>query len=256
MHNIVMLISEQVSEYHEKGYVALRGIFNADEVAAWDAESKHLLELGIAHEHNLRTVTYRTSTGALIVDRYSPIIDLSLVFKALTEDERILNCLRQLCSDDMLLFKDKIIYKMPGVPGYNIHQDYSYWQTFPKELVNVIVSIDRADEDNGGVEFFPGYHDRLLSTAGELRAMNKEEARQIDFSKGEIVKTKPGDVVIFDGLTPHRSSVNHTHSLRRQVYLTYSPAKHGDLYREQIRHFAEAYRHRVGWEAKERLFFR
>lgn len=251
-----MLTSEQIREYHQKGYVALRSIFTAAEVTVWDAESKRLLELGIAHEHNLRTVTYRTSIGTLIVDRFSPIIDLSPIFKALTEDERILNCLRQLCSDDMLLFKDKIIYKMPGVPGYNIHQDYSYWQLFPKELVNVIVSIDSADEDNGGVEFFPGYHDRLLSTPGELRAMNKDEAKQIDFSQGEVVKTRPGDVVIFDGLTPHRSGVNRTHGLRRQVYLTYSPAKYGDLYQEQIRQFAEAYRNRTGWEAKEHLFFR
>lgn len=251
-----MLNSEQVSEYHEKGYVALRGIFNADEVVAWDAESKRLLELGIAHEHNLRTVTYRTTTGTLIVDRYSPIIDLSPIFKSLTEDERILNCLRQLCQDDVLLFKDKIIYKMPGVPGYNIHQDYSYWQKFPRELVNVIVSIDPADEDNGGVEFFAGYHDRLLSMPGELRAMSKEEAKQIDFSKGEVVKTRPGDMVIFDCLTPHRSGVNRTHSLRRQVYLTYSPAKHGNLYQEQIRHFAESYGNRAGREVKERLFFR
>src|ERR1044072_4245756 len=91
----VSLTSEQADEYREKGYVALKGIFNADEVAAWEAESKRLLALGIAHEHNLRTVTYRTSTGALIVDRFNPVIDLSPVFKSLTEDARLLSCLRQ-----------------------------------------------------------------------------------------------------------------------------------------------------------------
>src|SRR6267142_3434231 len=253
---MTILTSEEISSYQEKGYLPLAGAFTSDEVKAWDDESKRLLRLGLAHEDNLRTVMYRTPAGLPIVDRMNPVVDISPLFKALTQDERIMGPLRELYGEDMLLFKDKIIYKMPGVPGYPIHQDYSSWQTFPRDLVNVIVSIDPADADNGGVEFFPVYHKRLLSTPNELRYMSKEEAEQIDFSRVEVVKTSPGDMVIFDCLTPHRSGVNKSSRLRRQLYLTYSSAKNGDLYEKQLEFIDETYRKRRSAEARERLFFR
>lgn len=256
MKVIATLASEQISSYQKKGYLTLAGAFTSDEVTAWDAESKRLLRLGLAHDDNLRTVTYQTPVGIPIVDRMNPVVDISPLFRALTADERIMRPLRELYQDDMLLFKDKIIYKMPGVTGYPIHQDYSSWQLFPMNLVNVIISIDAADADNGGVEFFPGYHDRLLSTPGELRYMTDEEAEQIDFSKVEVVKTNPGDIVIFDCLTPHRSGVNRSSRLRRQLYLTYSSAKNGDLYQKQLQYIEETYRNKRSGEARERLFFR
>lgn len=250
-----MLTQEQIDEYRRKGYVLLRGFFSADEAAAWDVESRRLLTLGLGHRDNWRSVTYRTNMGLTILDRLGPVIDISPAFKRLVQEKRILQPLRELYGEEMLLFKDKIIYKMLGVPGYKIHQDYSSWQVFPKDLVNVIVSIDAADEENGGVEFFLGYHDRLLSTPGEIRHMNRTEAEQIDFSRGEMVRTRPGDMVIFDCLTPHRSGINKSERLRRQLYLTYSSARNGDLYQRQLEHVEQVRRKEAG-EAAARLFFR
>jgi ectoine hydroxylase-related dioxygenase (phytanoyl-CoA dioxygenase family) len=246
---------EQVSCFREKGYVCLGEVFSVEEVAAWDAESRRLLRLGLAHGDNLRAVSYLSSTGLRVVDRLGPVIDISPLFGALARDERILEALRSLYGHEMLLFKDKIIYKMLGVPGYGLHQDYSLWQRFPRDLANVIVSIDGADAFNGGVEFFPGYHERLLSTPGELRYLNEEEARQIYFEKGETPATEPGDVIVFDCLTPHRSGINRSNRLRRQLYLTYSSAHNGDLYEKQLRFLEEQGRAKRGAAARN-LFFR
>ena len=245
----------QIDHYREKSYAALRGVFTGEEVAGWEAESRRLLRLGLAHEDNWRTVLYRSPAGLAVVDRISPVIDISPVFAELARDERILRPLRTLYGEEMLLFKDKLIYKMPGVAGYEMHQDYSSWQTFPRNLVNVIVAIDGAGADNGGVEFFPGYSDRLLSTEGELRYMTADEAVRIDLGGGEVLTTEPGDVVVFDCMTPHRSGVNGSNRLRRQLYLTYSSARNGDLYREQLRFIEETERERRG-AASGRLFFR
>ena len=245
----------EIDGYRRRGYAALRGVFAAGEVAAWEAESRRLLRLGLAHEDNWRTVLYRSPAGLAVVDRLSPVIDISPVFASLVRDARILRPLGELCGDALLLFKDKLIYKMPGAAGYEMHQDYSSWQTFPRDLVNVIVAIDGADARNGGVEFFPGYHGRLLSTEGELRYMSAAETKQIDLGTGEVLTTEPGDVVVFDCLTPHRSGVNRSNRLRRQLYLTYSPARHGDLYGAQLRYIEETERARRG-AAAARLFFR
>lgn len=233
------LSEEQQESYRQKGYLKIEHVFDAEEINAWDVESKRLLKVGLGKDDNSRLAMYRTPVGLSVIDRINPVIDISTVFRAVVEDQRIRSPLRELYKDHMILFKDKIIYKMPGVPGYNMHQDYSSWQRFPLDLANVIVSIDGADAKNGGVEFFPGHHHALLSPPGELRYMNNDEAAQIDMSSGEIIETGAGDMVIFDSLTPHRSGINQSNRLRRQLYLTYSSARNGDMYQAQLDYMKE-----------------
>lgn len=235
---MITLTEKQIESYRKQGYLELKQVFSSEDVDIWDAESKRLLKLGFAYDDKARAVMYRMPLGFTIIDRINPVIDISPLFRALVQDERIRAPLRELYQDDMILFKDKIIYKMPGMPGYNMHQDYSSWQRFPLDLANVIVSIDGADADNGGVEFFPGYHG-LLSTPGELRYMNNEEAAQIDLSSGDVIELSSGDVVIFDSMTPHRSGINKSNRLRRQLYLTYSSARNGDMYQTQLDYMEE-----------------
>jgi hypothetical protein len=249
------LTDSQLDAYRRRGYLTLRGLFAEEEVAAWDAESRRLLRLGIAHEHNMRTIPHYLTESVWVVDRLDPVMDISPVFRGLAADERLRAVLRRIFADEPLLFKDRLIYKMIGMPGYPIHQDYSWWQEFPADLVNVLVAIDGADADNGALELFPGHH-RLLSAPGEMRHMNDEEARQVDLDGGELMVTRPGDVVIFDCMTPHRSGPNRSNRLRRQLYLTYSPARHGDLYQKQLQLFLEGRSSRhLPEDYKKRSFF-
>jgi hypothetical protein len=252
----VSITPEQVECYREKGYLLLAGLFRPEETAQWAEECRRLLRLGLSHVNNIRTVLSRTPAGVPVPDRMNPVVDISPAFKALAEDGRILKALRLLYDEEMRLFKDKIIFKMPGVEGYSVHQDYCLWQHFPRNIANVLISIDGADEENGAVEFFAGYHAELLSSAGEHRYMNQEEAARIDFEKGELLKTEPGDMIIFDCLTPHRSGANRSHRLRRQLYLSYSSVKNGDLYDAQLRYAEEYYRNRRPPAERGRLFFR
>jgi hypothetical protein len=62
MKVLTTITSKQISSYEEKGYLSLASAFTPDEVKVWDAESKRLLRLGLAHEDNLRTV--RTGRGS------------------------------------------------------------------------------------------------------------------------------------------------------------------------------------------------
>lgn len=251
------LTAEQAAKYRRDGYAILRGLFSREDVGAWAAECKRLLRLGIAHKDNQRTLAHYLTETMYVIDRFDPVIDISPVFMELARDSRITKPLSELCGEDVLLFKDRLIYKMVGTTGYPIHQDYSWWQAFSPDVMNVILAIDAADAENGAVELFPGYHDRLLSAPGEMRHMNAEEAEQIDLTDGEMFETQPGDMIIFHCLTPHRSGPNRSNRLRRQVYFSYSPARHGDLYETQLRLFKQGLAsRRISEEDKERLTFR
>ncbi|HZI18223.1 MAG TPA: phytanoyl-CoA dioxygenase family protein [Pyrinomonadaceae bacterium] len=252
-----VLTPSQLETFRRKGFLTLRGLFGEEEVAGWSRECKRLLGLGLAHKDNIRTRPFFVTETFWLVDRLDPVLDISDLFRALARDERVAGPPRDLLGDEALLFKDRLIYKMVGMPGYPLHQDYSWWQEFPRDLINVAVAIDPADSENGALELFPGYHDRLLSAPGEMRHMNEEEARQVDPDSGELMATEPGDVIIFDCMTPHRSGPNISNRMRRQLYLTYSAAGHGDLYQRQLELMKEG---RSSWkltdERKARVFFR
>lgn len=233
------LTYEQLNDYRENGYLVLRSVFTEKETAVWRQECERLISLDdYIHPDNLRVGYRKMPDGTSVLEKYDPVHDLSPVFRDLTKDERILSPLRDLYLDEPTLFKDKLIFKLPGVAGYTMHQDAAWWQGFPMEgLISVMVAIDGATEENGGLELFPGYHDRLRSTPGVLRNMNDKEIAEIDLSKGQIVETHPGDLILFHSFTPHRSGPNTANVSRRQLYLTYSPSKNGQLYKAHYQHF-------------------
>lgn len=238
MKKMNFLTNEQLKDYNENGYLVLRKVFTDQEAALWRQECERLLSLDEYLGPNNLRVGYRKVEDRPIIEKIDPVQDISAVFRALETDERILSPLRDIYLDEPTLFKDKLIYKLPGVSGYTMHQDAAWWQGFPIEgLISVMIAIDGASEENGGLELFPGYHDRLRSTPGELRNMNEEEIAEIDLSKGQIVETHPGDVIIFHSFTPHQSGSNTVNVSRRQLYLTYSPAKNGQLYHAHYQHY-------------------
>jgi ectoine hydroxylase-related dioxygenase (phytanoyl-CoA dioxygenase family) len=107
------------------------------------------------------------------------------------------------------------------------------------DLLSVSLQIDPANKDNGCIELFEGYHDRLVTTAGEERGFNDEERKQLDHSNAHLMETIPGDLLIFHSLTPHQSGKNHTTHPRRSLYLTYNAERAGNLRDEYYKHYME-----------------
>jgi ectoine hydroxylase-related dioxygenase (phytanoyl-CoA dioxygenase family) len=243
------LSPEQLETYRRTGYIILRGLFRPEEIAVWMAESDRLLTSDLVAPNNLRTSPRKLADGRLQCERFDPVIDVSPVFKSVVYDERILGPLRDIFDgDDATLFKDKLIFKVPGMSGYTMHQDYAWWQPTgpdsmlaqvgPDDILSVAIAIDGAETSNGALELFEGYHHNLLTPKGELRNMALPESDEwIDEARGELIATQPGDVIIFHSLAPHRSGNNTSDRGRRQLYMTYNSAKCGDFYAAQQQHY-------------------
>lgn len=78
----------------------------------------------------------------------------------------------------------------------------------------------------------------MLTPAGLRTNFRPEEIALIDPRLGEKIETVPGDVLIFHSLAPHQSGTNTVDVFRRSFYLTYSAARSGDFYADQL----EAYK--------------
>lgn len=237
--------------YRDDGFVVLPGFFDAGEVAVWLSECDRLAASGVVHPDNIRTHVLNSERAP---DRLDPVVDLSPALRRLATGTRLLGVARALLGEEARLFKDKLILKPPGDRGYLAHQDYAYWHRLPAppaSLITIVVALDPATVDNGALELFAGLHHRLLTDPG-VPADVPESALP---AAGKLVEANPGDVVAFHSLAPHRSGDNRTDRPRRQLFLSYCAASHGDLYRTYYDQLHQSVRRQMAPDARARAYF-
>jgi ectoine hydroxylase-related dioxygenase (phytanoyl-CoA dioxygenase family) len=228
----------QIAQYHIDGFVVVRNVFAVERVIALQAEAEQLCQrLDLIDTDNIRCRWQNeVDTGECRFDCFDPVIDLSDVCARAARDPRLLEIVSRLYGEPACLFKDKLIFKAPGTLGYNLHQDYISWKTFPTTFMTAIVAIDAADASNGATEVFPGYHMQgCLTPKDGMYHQLADDA--VDVSKGVVLELAPGDVAIFSGFTPHRSGPNRSAQSRRLLYLSYNAVSDGGDQRD--RHYEE-----------------
>src|SRR5262247_217432 len=156
------LDARAVLQYKEDGFLIVRGVFTADEISALDAEAERLYRRNdLIDTDNIRCRWQNHfQTGECRFDCFDPIIDISSACERVARSPLLLGLAGQLYGERASLFKDKLIFKLPGAEGYRLHQDYIAWESFPKSFLTAIVAIDPCDAENGATEVFRGYHRR------------------------------------------------------------------------------------------------
>jgi hypothetical protein len=232
------LSNDQISFYRDQGFLIVREVFTADETESLSNEADALL----ARQELITTQNIRcrwsdhVETKECTFDCFDPVIDIGPVCRYFAYDRRMIEIVSALYDDEARLFKDKLIFKKPGLKGYDLHQDFIGWKSFPESFVTAIVAIDSTSKNNGATEVFPEVHKQgyLSPRDGEYHQL---PLSAIDESRGVLLEMSPGDVAIFSGFTPHRSAPNHSDKSRRQLYLSYNADRDGGDQREA--HYGE-----------------
>jgi 2-aminoethylphosphonate dioxygenase len=218
----------RVAQYRAEGFIIVRGVFSAAEVAALDAEANRVFGLNdLKDTNNIRCRwSDDVETKECRFDCFDPVSDLSSAIGSLARDARMIGLVSDLYGEPAHLFKDKLIYKPPNAKGYNLHQDYISWPSFPKTFVTAIVAIDPSSAENGATEVFSGYHLKgcLTPIDGNYHQLADDA---VDASTGVMLDLAPGDVAVFSGFTPHRSGPNRSPNWRRLLYLSYNAESDG-----------------------------
>jgi ectoine hydroxylase-related dioxygenase (phytanoyl-CoA dioxygenase family) len=254
-----VLTEEQRAAYEEDGYLVLRGFFPPGlmEEAVCEADALLHRHRDLIAVENLRCRWQpNVNTGACEFETFDPIIDLSPVCRRIALGARLLEALSSLYGEEACLFKDKLIYKPPGLKGYGLHQDWIAWPGFPRSFLTVLVPFERADAVNGCTQVYPGYHHggSLSAEDGQYHELPDsvvDEARRVD------LELDPGDIAVFGGFTPHRSAPNRSDRWRRQLYLSYNKVSEGGHQRDK--HYQEFHRWlhvKYGEYGKRNLYFR
>jgi ectoine hydroxylase-related dioxygenase (phytanoyl-CoA dioxygenase family) len=222
---------EECARMARDGYLVVRGFFGAGEIAdllRWTAELETAPEEAgrhwVYHEDSL------TEPGRRVMQRIENFCPFHTGFDALVRDGAMSRWTSALMGGPVVLFKDKINFKMPGGPGFKAHQDQQAgWGCYAPIFVTAMVSIDPATLENGCLEVVRGRHREGL--VGEEWNPLDETGLAL-----EAVPTEPGDAIFFDSFAPHASKPNFTDRPRRVLYLTYNLASAGD---QRHRYYAD-----------------
>ena len=220
--------NQQRALYEELGFIFVRSLLDPAVIEKALEEAITLRERhDLISTRNLRC-RWQTNvrTKECQFETFDPIIDLSPACEALARDAGLMAVLAELYGEPACLFKDKLIYKPPGCPGYGLHQDWIAWDGFPRSFLTVLIPLEPATLANGCTVVYPGYHRNgsLSVTDGNYHEL---PAEIVDESIAVPLELNVGDVAIFGGFTPHRSAPNMTNGWRRQLYLSYNKTSDG-----------------------------
>ena len=126
---------------------------------------------------------------------------------------------------EMLLFKDKINYKLPFGNGFQAHLDAPAYDHIGRiEHITANIAIDAATPENGCLEVVPGSHrmDVELSHGGHISEAWENSQSWVS------VPLERGDMLIFGSHLAHRSARNLTSAKRASLYATYHMRADGD----------------------------
>jgi ectoine hydroxylase-related dioxygenase (phytanoyl-CoA dioxygenase family) len=220
-----------VARMRRDGYLVVRNFVSPHQLAEllqWTAQLEGAPE--VSGRHWVYREDSVTTPDRRVIQRIENFCPYHAGFDRFIRDSALVRWSGALMGAPVVLFKDKINFKMPGGAGFKAHQDQQAgWTVYAPLFVTAMVTLDAATLENGCLEVSAGRHREGL--IGEQWKPLEEQGLNL-----QAIPTGPGDVIFFDSFVPHASKPNLTDSPRRILYITYNLASEGD-HRE--RYFAD-----------------
>lgn len=216
------LTAEQVRAFDTDGYVVVRDVFTAGEIAAvravvdgFEAEA----EAALRGRDDDRL--FIAEAGAIT---FAPhLVTRSPALAAFARHPALAAVTADLVGPDVDLYWDQAVYKKPEKPRrFPWHQDNGYAFVEPQQYLTCWVPLTDARLENGCPQVAPGLHRR-----GTLAHRYVEPLGYECFAEppGDVAVAEAavGDVVVFSSLTPHLTGPNLTDRVRKAYILQYAP---------------------------------
>ena len=176
-------------------------------------------------------------SGNRLYDRY---LDNRLVFQ-LCADPVIIDAVRHVLGNDLLLWASAFIPKLPRGPEIPWHQDAHYWPLEPLIVVTAWIAVSDVTMQNGCLQVLPGTHKQLRPYVNSTHASGLDkltDVSQFNLNTAETLELKAGEFVVFNEQTVHRSFENVTDQTRMALVARYTTCM-VKLHQEQFPFFKE-----------------
>ncbi|CAI6101453.1 hypothetical protein V2G26_014767 [Clonostachys chloroleuca] len=221
---------QQVNFFREQGYLVLRAdehkLVTPEELKIWTEE----IAAWPRAPGKWMPYDETTASGERQLMRTENFTDYHNGFKKLLLGDSLRGVLAEVTGDEMLLFKDKINYKLPNGNGFVAHIDGPAYDHIGRiEHTTANLAVDAATVENGCLEVVPGSHKMDI----ELSLGSRIADRWVESHEWVQVPLNPGDLLIFGSHMAHRSSPNKSPFRRASLYATYYCRKDGEDLRQR-----------------------
>ncbi len=220
------LTAEQVTAFHEEGYLIVRGLLPPDEV-------RLLLDTFMAMHARGPVEGYfkpvpAEEAGGDPLKMYPRVMHPhrwdSVALRYLL-DPRLAEILADLFGEEPLAAQSMFYFKPAGARGQALHQDNFYLKVEPGSCLAAWVALDPAVRENGGLEVVPGTHrmDIFCPEQADTGVSFTKEFVPVPAGLAAApVDLAPGDVLFFNGQLVHGSHPNTSpHGFRRSFICHY-----------------------------------
>ena len=222
-----LLTPEQRSEYERDGFVLVRSLFDAEEIALLRGaiETDPQLHASLYDRHDASGKSTRMATWNHPGDS---------VYGLAARSHRVVDTMEEMLGGEVYHYHSKLTAKEPRDGGaWEWHQDYGYWYhngcVFPY-MASVMVALDKTTRENGCLQVIRGSHHAGRVEHGVLPGQQVgADPRRVE----EMLKTMelvyaemdPGDGLFFHANVMHRSDQNRSPNRRWTVLFCYNAAR-------------------------------
>lgn len=231
-----MTAAAQREFFEDQGYLVLENFMTTEEVATCEAEIErlHAFAGSLAEDdpqrRNFQIEPYaevEEQAGKPLLRKIEETRKYSDIFRDLAAHPKLIDRVRTLLGDDLLLFRSTLMLK-PALHGsvHAFHQDSAYWPMDPPSLVTVSIALNDSSPDNGCIQVIPESHKWGMQDWG-LIAQDKDksltEREDLDLSRLTSMPLQAGSALMFHSLVVHGSGANNSPHPRHTALYAYFP---------------------------------
>lgn len=218
----LLISSEQINSFREKGHTLIKGVLNKEEVKAY---REAINEAAYHHNTEKRLLEERDTYGKAFLQIMN-LWEADKKVKQFTLAKRFAKIAAQLLGvDNVRIYHDQALYKEAGGGFTPWHQDQYYWPLDTNKTVTMWMPLIDIDEDMGMLTFASGSHNAGFVENVAISDKSDEVLEKFIKEKGfEISRANTmdaGDATWHYGWTLHSAGGNKSAVTREVMTVIY-----------------------------------
>lgn len=221
------LTNDEKSAFEADGYLIIRDLLSPEETTHLQTWAQEVHDWPTDESSPWMPYAEINASGKRVLCRTENYAGSHAGLNGLLRGKKVLSILKELAGEDMVLFKEKINYKLAGSGGFAAHVDSTAY-THVKQIKHLamLLAVDPSNMTNGGLEVVNASHRMSVLVATD----NCIDPTWISEQTWTPVELEAGQVLIFGSSLAHRSAANTSKQDRKALYATYNCVSEGDLH--------------------------